>query len=120
MEGPTTVAGITARIGGEPLEIEDKATILTTGGFSTNREMLVKDIGPHADHCKLRGSSSDTGDGLKMALEIGIKTVNLKYFYGHLLSLKSPYDDRVWPYPRLDSLVDEGILANRSGHRFVD
>jgi fumarate reductase flavoprotein subunit len=29
-------------------------------------------------------------------------------------------DDRFWPYPRLDSFVDEGILVDRKGNRFVD
>jgi fumarate reductase flavoprotein subunit len=46
--------------------------------------------------------------------------VNLKYFYGHLLSRKAIIDDRFWPYPRLDSFVDEGILIDRNGNRFVD
>jgi fumarate reductase flavoprotein subunit len=55
-----------------------------------------------------------------MALEIGAKAINLKYFYGHLISRKSLTDDRFWPYPRLDSFVDDGILVNRDGNRFVD
>jgi fumarate reductase flavoprotein subunit len=55
-----------------------------------------------------------------MALAVGAKTVNLKFFYGHLLSRKALTDDRFWPYPRLDSFVDEGILVDRNGNRFVD
>ena len=55
-----------------------------------------------------------------MALDVGAKAVNLKYFYGHLISRKALVDDRFWPYPRLDSFVDEGILVNREGARFVD
>jgi fumarate reductase flavoprotein subunit len=55
-----------------------------------------------------------------MALEVGAKAVNLKYFYGHLLSRKALTDDRFWPYPRLDSFVDEGMLVDGSGERFVD
>jgi len=82
--------------------------------------LLKKHIGPHADQCKLRGSKQDTGDGLRMALEIGAKAVNMKYFYGHLISRKALVDDRFWPYPRLDGFVDEGILVNREGMRFVD
>ncbi|HVO91994.1 MAG TPA: FAD-binding protein, partial [Terriglobales bacterium] len=46
--------------------------------------------------------------------------VNLKYFYGHLISRKALVDDRFWPYPRLDSFVDEGILVDRNANRFVD
>ena len=55
-----------------------------------------------------------------MALAVGAKAVNLKYFYGHLISRKALVDDRFWPYPRLDSFVDEGILIDRNGNRFVD
>jgi fumarate reductase flavoprotein subunit len=55
-----------------------------------------------------------------MALEIGAKAVNMKYFYGHLISRKALVDDRFWPYPRLDGFVDEGILVNPEGIRFVD
>ena len=84
------------------------------------KELVKKYIGPHADKCKLRGSKRDTGDGLRMALAIGAKAVNLKYFYGHLISRKALVDDRFWPYPRLDSFVDEGILVDRNGQRFVD
>ncbi|MBM2803139.1 MAG: hypothetical protein HW419_1032, partial [Deltaproteobacteria bacterium] len=62
----------------------------------------------------------DTGDGLSMALAVGAKAVNLKYFYGHLIARKALSDDRFWPYPRLDSFVDEGILIDSNGNRFVD
>jgi fumarate reductase flavoprotein subunit len=55
-----------------------------------------------------------------MALEVGAKAVNLKYFYGHLIARKALTDDRFWPYPRLDSFVDEGMLVDRDGNRFVD
>jgi fumarate reductase flavoprotein subunit len=82
--------------------------------------MVRRYIGPHADRCKLRGSNQCTGDGLRMALAAGAKAVNLNYFYGHLISRKALGDDRFWPYPRLDSFVDEGILIDRNADRFVD
>ena len=114
------VCGLIGKRTGEENELRSRSTILSTGGFSANKELLKQHIGPHADQCKLRGSSQCTGDGLRMALVVGAKAVNLKYFYGHLISRKALTDDRFWPYPRLDSFVDEGILINRSGKRFVD
>ena len=114
------VQGIIGKQNGETLELRARATILSTGGFSANEEMVRRYIGPKADRCKLRGSRQDTGDGLRMALEAGAKTVNLQYFYGHLIARKALVDDRFWPYPRLDSFVDEGILIDRHGRRFVD
>jgi fumarate reductase flavoprotein subunit len=114
------ISGVAAKKQGEAIEGRSGSTILSTGGFSANKEMVRQYIGPHADQCKLRGSKNCTGDGLRMALAVGAKTVNLKYFYGHLLSRKALTDDRFWPYPRLDAFVDEGILVDRNGHRFVD
>jgi len=55
-----------------------------------------------------------------MAMTVGAKAVNLQYFYGHLIARKALTDDRFWPYPRLDSFVDEGVLVDQSGVRFVD
>jgi succinate dehydrogenase/fumarate reductase flavoprotein subunit len=114
------VAGMVGMRTGAEIELRASSTILATGGFSANKDLLKKHIGLHADECKLRGSKQDTGDGLRMALEIGAKAVNMKYFYGHLISRKALVDDRFWPYPRLDGFVDEGVLANREGMRFVD
>jgi fumarate reductase flavoprotein subunit len=114
------ISGVAAKKQGEAIELRSRSTILSTGGFSANKQMVRQYIGPHADQCKLRGSKNCTGDGLRMALAVGAKTVNLQYFYGHLLSRKALTDDRFWPYPRLDSFVDEGILVDRNGNRFVD
>ena len=114
------VVGLIGKQNSGEIELRSRATILSTGGFSANKDLVKKYIGAHADQCKLRGSKQDTGDGLRMALEVGAKTVNLKYFYGHLIARKALSDDRFWPYPRLDSFVDEGILIDASGQRFVD
>jgi fumarate reductase flavoprotein subunit len=114
------ICGLVGSQSGKEVELRCRSTILSTGGFSANKELLKQYIGPHADQCKLRGSKQCTGDGLRMALAVGAKAVNLKYFYGHLISRKALTDDRFWPYPRLDSFVDEGILVDRNGNRFVD
>jgi fumarate reductase flavoprotein subunit len=114
------VVGLIGETNGTEIELRSVATILTTGGFGANQEMIKKYIGPRADRCKLRGSSEDSGDGLRMAMTVGAKAVNLQYFYGHLIAGKALTDDRFWPYPRLDSFVDEGILIDRHGRRFVD
>ena len=114
------ICGVASKKQGETIDLRSHATILSTGGFSANKEMVRQHIGEHADQCKLRGSRSCTGDGLRMALAVGAKSVNLQYFYGHLLSRKALTDDRFWPYPRLDLFVDEGILVDRNGNRFVD
>lgn len=114
------VGGLSGKKSGEEIEFRSLSTILATGGFSADKEMVKQYIGPHADRCKLRGSKNCAGDGLRMALAAGAKAVNLEYFYGHLLARNALVDDRFWPYPRLDLFVDEGILLDRMGRRFVD
>ncbi|HEY7165356.1 MAG TPA: FAD-dependent oxidoreductase [Candidatus Binatia bacterium] len=114
------ICGILGKTAESQSELRSVATILSTGGFSANKDMVRQYIGSRADQCKLRGSKECTGDGFRMGVEVGAKTVNTKYFYGHLISRKALVDDRFWPYPRLDSFVDEGILVDLSGNRFVD
>ena len=114
------IVGVTGKRNGESIELCARATILTTGGFAANKELVKQHIGRYADRCKLRGSKQDTGDGLRMAMAAGAKAVNLKYFYGHLIARKALADDRFWPYPRLDSFVDDGVLVDGHGNRFVD
>lgn len=114
------IQGLSARQNGAEIDLHSRATVLCSGGFSANPDMLRRYVGAYADRCKLRGSSQSTGDALRMALEIGAKAVNLPYFYGHLLARNALTDDRFWPYPRLDNLLDEGLLVDRTGRRFVD
>ncbi len=114
------VVGLIGKRDSESIDLRARATILTTGGFAANQELVKKYIGAYADRCKLRGSRQDTGDGLRMAMAVGAQAVNLKYFYGHLIARNALTDDRFWPYPRLDSFVDEGVLVDQNGRRFVD
>ncbi len=115
------VAGLEAVDGqGGRLTIMSQATVLATGGFQANRELLRKHVGRHADSCKLMGSSTATGDGLRMVMQVNAKVVNLNFFYGRLVSVKALTDDRFWPYPTLDTLIEDGIVVDRRGRRFQD
>jgi fumarate reductase flavoprotein subunit len=116
-----SVRGAVVRRGQQEARFTARSTVLTAGGFSNNKEMLRQFVGPGAALCKLRGSVASTGDSLRLALDVGAKAVNLKYFYGHLLSQKALTDDRFWPFPRVDGIVnDSGILVDRAGSRFAD
>jgi fumarate reductase flavoprotein subunit len=105
---------------GNRVTIKSGATVLATGGFQANRELLRKYVGRHADACKLMGSSTATGDGLRMALDVRAKAVNLQYVCAHLVSLKALTDDRFWPYPTMDTLIEDGMVVDRKGKRFSD
>lgn len=115
------VAGVEAiDSSGNKLLVRAIATILATGGFQANRELLKKNVAKHADRCKLLGSSSATGDGLKMAMNAHAKAVNMGYLYAKLIAYKALTDDRFWPYPTLDTLVEDGVVVDVKGRRFFD
>ncbi|MDG6915483.1 MAG: FAD-binding protein [Nitrososphaerota archaeon] len=105
---------------GARLTVRSGATVLATGGFQANRELLRKHVGKHADSCKLMGSSSATGDGLKMATDVRAKVVNLRYIYARLVSYKAVSDDRFWPYPTFETLLEDGLVVDGKGRRFSD
>ena len=115
------VVGVEAVGGaGERITVAGKTTVLATGGFQANRELLSKFVGRRADKIKMMGSAAAKGDGLKMAVAVGARPVNMKYFHGRMVALKALTDDKFWPYPTLDSLVEDGMVVNLAGQRFSD
>lgn len=96
------------------------AVLLADGGFQANPKLRRKYIGPAADRLFLRGASPATGDGLTMGIDVGAATVKMQWFYGHLLHRDAIHNDRLWPMPLLDDLLECGILVDSKGSRFTD
>jgi tricarballylate dehydrogenase len=65
------VHGIRVRVGRDEIEIAAKAVVLACGGFEANSEMRCRYLGPGWELAKVRGTRFNTGDGIRMALEIG-------------------------------------------------
>jgi fumarate reductase flavoprotein subunit len=55
-----------------------------------------------------------------MGVELGAATVNMRSFYGHTLVRDAVANDRLWPGPNPEPLVDAGILVDGHGRRIVD
>lgn len=103
-------------------EIPAKAVVLACGGFESNPEMRVRYLGPGWDLCRVRGTRHNTGDGIRMAIDIGARP------YGNWSGCHSvgwdysapPYGDR----EVLDNFQKHsypwGIMVNLHGKRFVD
>jgi tricarballylate dehydrogenase len=51
--------------------IYGRSVVLACGGFEANAEMRTRYLGPGWDTVRLRGVPFNTGDGLRMALDIG-------------------------------------------------
>ena len=116
------VTGATVRpIGGSRQRITAGATILATGGFGGNPELLARYLGRHAHALLLRANPHSVGDGLLAATAIGARTSpDLATFYGHTM----PVTDRPLPADRWTAVTQyasgDAILVNERGERFLD
>ena len=64
------VHGARVRIDGKTSDVRSKSVVLACGGFEANSEMRARYLGPGWDLAKVRGSRFNTGDGIRMALDV--------------------------------------------------
>ncbi len=117
-----TIRGLVCRGPEGFAEIATRAVVLASGGFEANPEWRARYLGPDWELARVRGTRHNTGDGIRMALEIGAQP------YGHwsgchavAWDLNAPsFGDR-----RVGDLFQKhsyplGIIVNLRGERFVD
>jgi tricarballylate dehydrogenase len=99
-----------------------RAVVLACGGFEANPEMRVRYLGPGWEHCRVRGTRHNTGDGIKAALDIGAQP-----FGGWSTCHAVAWDISAPPFGDrriLDNFQKHsypiGIVVNLRGERFVD
>jgi tricarballylate dehydrogenase len=71
ISGDEGVTGVRVKQSGHTSEIRCKSVVLASGGFESNAEWRTRYLGPGWDLAKVRGTSYNTGDGIRMALEAG-------------------------------------------------
>jgi tricarballylate dehydrogenase len=117
-----TVCGVVAQ-GPEGFEeITAKTVVLASGGFEANAEMRTRYLGPGWELAKVRGVPYNTGDGIRMALDIGAQP------FGHWSSchavawdVNAPaYGDRTITELYQKHSYPFGLIVNLAGKRFVD
>ena len=104
------------------MDIRARAVILAAGGFQANTEWRTRYLGPTWDLAKVRGSRFNTGDGIRMALEVGARPGgnwsgchavgwdrNAPEFGD--LAVGDGFQKHSYPF---------GIMVNADGERFVD
>jgi len=116
------------RVGGAEVEgpggserIDAAATLLATGGFQGDGELVRSLIGDGAERIIVRSNPNSTGDGVRMGRDAGaVLSGSLDSFYGHLLP--SPIDDlRPEDFLPLTQYHSNAcVLVNRFGRRFTD
>jgi tricarballylate dehydrogenase len=103
-------------------EIATSAIVLACGGFEADGEMRARYLGPGWELAKVRGTQFNTGDGIRMALDVGAMP------YGHWSGCHAvAWDLNAPPYGNrsIGDLYQKhsypfGIIVNVNGERFVD
>ena len=117
-----SVVGVRAKHKGKTVEIRSQAVILACGGFESSAEMRARYLGPGWDLAKVRGTRYNTGQGIKMALDVGAMP------YGHWSGCHAVGWDMNAPAFGDLAVGDQfqkhsypwGIMVNARGERFVD
>jgi tricarballylate dehydrogenase len=69
------VHGVRVRHEGKTREVRSRSVVLAAGGFQANPEMRARYLGPGWELAKVRGTRFNTGDVIRMALDIGAAPV---------------------------------------------
>ena len=112
--------GVVVEHDGRELRYHARSVVIADGGFQANPELVASYICERPQALQQRNAGTAQGDGLKMALAAGARLVGTDRFYGHVLSRDAMTNDRLWPYPYLDSLATAGIVVDGKGDRFTD
>jgi len=116
------VKGVRVRQKGATSDLMARSVVLAAGGFQANVEWRTRYLGPGWDTAKVRGTRFNTGDGLRMALDIGAMAAgqwsgchavawdrNAPEFGD--LSIGDGFQKHSYPF---------GVMLNARGERFVD
>jgi tricarballylate dehydrogenase len=122
LSGDAGVHGVVVRHEGKTQEVHARAVVLAAGGFQANTEWRTRYLGPGWELAKVRGTRFNTGDGIRMALDIGAAAV------GNWSGCHAVAWDRNAPETGDLAVGDNfqkhsypwGVYINAEGKRFVD
>ncbi len=116
------VSGVRVKSGGVLHDVEGKAVVLASGGFESNTAWRTRYLGPGWEMAKVRGTAFNTGDGIRMALDIGASPHgNWSGCHAVGWDFNSPeYGDLAVGDGFQKHSYPFGIMVNAHGRRFVD
>jgi len=122
LHGDNGVQGVRVRHAGRTTEVRARSVVLAGGGFQANPEWRARYLGPGWELAKVRGTRFNTGDVIRMALDIGASPAgnwsgchavgwerNAPEFGD--LAVGDAFQKHSYPF---------GIMLNADGRRFVD
>lgn len=110
------INGVEVETGDGVKTIKAKAVLLATGGFGASKD-IIKKYRPDLVDYKTTNQPGATGDGLKLAENVGAQLMQMNFIQVH------PTADTDNPHVYLigEGLRGEGaILVNKAGERFVN
>ncbi|KAG4101488.1 Flavocytochrome c [Neocallimastix lanati (nom. inval.)] len=117
------VIGVEFEMNGETLQ-EFGPVIIATGGFAADftENSLIKAYRPDIYHLPSTNAQTTTGDGIKMARDIGAELIHMDMVQVHPTGLVDPRDpDAKWKFLAAEALRGVGgILIDRHGKRFCN
>ncbi len=116
------VTGVKVRHKGQIEDLKAKSVVIASGGFQASPEMRTRYLGPGWEMARARGSRFNTGEGIKMAMDIGASS------YGNWSGCHAVgWDYNAPEFGDLDvgdgfqkHSYPWGIMVNATGRRFVD
>lgn len=111
------ITGVVMKEGGVTKRIKAKSVVIASGGFHANIEMRTKYLGAKWDTVHTRGSRYNTGEGIRMALDIGALSAG-NWSMAHAVTGDRYLPDFEEGFQRLS--YPFGILVNNDGMRFLD
>lgn len=111
------IEGVLVRCNREERVITCQAVVIASGGFHANVEMRTKYLGPGWDTVHTRGSKYNVGDGLRMAMSLGARTIG-NWSCAHAVCGDRYLPDYKEGFQKLS--FPFGILVNKNGQRFID
>jgi len=116
------VTGVVVRTPQGEETILARSVVLACGGFEANSEMRTRYLGRNWELARVRGTPYNTGDGIRMALEIGALP------WGHWSGCHAVQWDLNAPWHGDRKVGDNfqkhsyplGLIVNLRGERFVD
>ena len=111
------IQGVKVKERGRSKTIRAKAVVMASGGFHANVEMRTKYLGPKWDVVHTRGSRYNTGEGIRMALDVGALSAG-NWSMAHAVTGDRYLPDFQEGFQRLS--YPFGILVNMNGQRFLD
>jgi tricarballylate dehydrogenase len=116
------VKGLRVRHKGKTVEVGAKCVVLAAGGFQANAEWRTRYLGPGWELAKVRGTRFNTGDGIRMALDVAAQPTG-NWSGSHAVS----WDRNAPEFGDLevgDNFQKHNypfsIMLNANGERFVD